>query len=379
MRRKVILSLLVLALAAVLPACQFAKVGARCSASQGSARNDSHVLFCVKGRWKASLTIGQAADFIVGTWPGSVAGLAPEYTATAGGAFPSLVVAVKTRSGQPAANTDVTFTATSGPGFAGPQSFSVRSNAIGTVYTWDTGASAMPAVRMGSGVGDVKVNITAGPLRDPVASFVLHVNGGTPTSLEAVTGRDQRITAGEAFQPWTFDVRDSIGNPVIASSIEVDGGALSGVSFSQSGGTITVTAGPQYAARQQQSLVVRATVAPKLGSAKTVLGYTTWTVVPGPPDDIDIDGDAQTAPVNTRFSGSLVVDVIDEYGNSVTGVDVTFTPIPAVSGASGTTTPNFNFNPFKAVFVDANNVSGEWTVRAEVAGLSTYDFTLTNF
>ena len=165
MRRKIFLPMLVLAIAAVVPACDFAKVGARCSASRGAARNNTHVLFCVKGKWKATVTIGQAAEIVMSSWPGSVTGGPAEVRATSGGAFPGMTFFVKTRGGQPAANVDVKLTATSGPGFSGT-SFTVRTNGAGAVNT-TPGQSGMPNVTMGSGVGDVKVDINAGPLPTP--------------------------------------------------------------------------------------------------------------------------------------------------------------------------------------------------------------------
>jgi hypothetical protein len=376
MRRKIFLPMLVLAIAAVVPACDFAKVGARCSASQGAARNNTHVLFCVKGKWKATVTIGQAAEIVMSSWPGSVTGGPAEVRATSGGAFPGMTFFVKTRGGQPAANVDVKLTATSGPGFSGT-SFTVRTNGAGAVNT-TPGQSGMPNVTMGSGVGDVKVDINAGPLPTPIGSFVIKVSGGAPSVVAAVSGRDQQITAGGTFQPWVFEVRDSKGAPTIPSTVKVNSGGLSGVSYTQSGATITVTAPPQYVAANQQSLTVEVSGAEPFKMTTFATGYTNWTIVAGAPDDADIYGDDQSAPVNTRFANSLVVDVIDAYGNSVTGLPITYTSIDGGSGASGTTMPNFYFNPISAVFVDANGTAGAWTVRADIPGLGTYDFSLTN-
>lgn len=376
MRRRIFVSSLVLVIAAVLPACQVAKVGARCNASQGAARNNTHVLFCVKGKWKATVTIGQAADIVMSSWPGSVTGGPAEVRAAPGGAFPSTMFFVKTRGGQRAANVEVKLTATSGPGFSG-QSFTVRTNGVGAVNT-TPGQGGMPNVTMGSGVGDVKVDINAGPLPAPIGSFVVKVTGGAPASVPAIAGGDQQITAGGSFQPWVFEVRDSKGAPTIPSTVKVSSAGLSGVSYTQSGATITVTAPPQYVAANQQSLTVEVTGADPFKMPTVATGSTKWTIVAGAPDDADIYGDDQSAPINSRFANSLVVDVIDAYGNSVTGLPITYTSIPGGSGASGTTMPNFYFNPISAVFIDANGTAGAWTVRADIPGLGTYDFSLTN-
>ena len=64
---------------------------------------------------------------------------------------------------------------------------------------------------------------------------MIKVSGGAPSVVAAVSGRDQQITAGGTFQPWVFEVRDSKGAPTIPSTVKVNSGGLSGVSYTQSG------------------------------------------------------------------------------------------------------------------------------------------------
>src|SRR3954464_13383347 len=82
--KKASVLLTVLIAATLLAGCDYAVAGTRCRAGTPPHRDANYVLFCVNGRWKRSLTIQQAADFIVGNLPGSITAVTTEGTAQAG-------------------------------------------------------------------------------------------------------------------------------------------------------------------------------------------------------------------------------------------------------------------------------------------------------
>jgi hypothetical protein len=112
---------------------------------------------------------------------------------------------------------------------------------------------------------------------------------------------------------------------------------------------------------------VTATTAGVAGSAS--FGLTTTA---GAPTGIAlVSGDGQSAVVNTTFTGQLVVQVTDGFGNPVSGTTVTFAG-PA-SGAGVTfpsgSTPTTNANGQAGVTVKANTLTGDYTVTATTAGV----------
>ncbi len=70
-RRSVALLVLAASLLTVA-GCDMVKQGAKCRNGAAPGRDATHVLFCQGGKWKRVMTIGQAADFIMSTWPSNV-------------------------------------------------------------------------------------------------------------------------------------------------------------------------------------------------------------------------------------------------------------------------------------------------------------------
>ena len=110
--RNVRRSVAVLALAAsvlTVAGCDVVKQGAKCRNGAAPGRDATHVLFCQGGKWKRVMTIGQAADFILGTIPGAVTPVNATATVKAGDQL-SLAVAftVTSRTGKPLPKAKVT-------------------------------------------------------------------------------------------------------------------------------------------------------------------------------------------------------------------------------------------------------------------------------
>lgn len=372
MRRRSVVALAALMLT-VLPACQFAKVGARCSANQGAARNTTHVLFCVKGRWKASLTIGQAADIIISTWPGRVDVVrGADITVTAGQTLPPVVLSVITKGGRPAEGAEVRLRS---PGlFAGADEVKFTTLAGGFLSTGAIGP------RVGSKTGDYVVEVSAGPLPNVLTTLKVKVVADKPASMVMVSGNDQRITAGGTFQPWVVKVLDALGNPVPGIKFATSVSGLDGsLNITDNNGTYTITAPAQYESGTL-GLTLGITETGPTGIVTTLASVQIrGTIDSGPVVDALISGGGQTATVNTAFASPVQVMAVDQYDNPVPGTTVTLTIVPGMSGASGTiTSSNTLFTTGAQAFLQANGTAGEWIVRADVAGLGTHDFVLEN-
>ena len=96
-----------------------------------------------------------------------------------------------------------------------------------------------------------------------------------------------------------------------------------------------------------------------------------------------VSGSGQSATVGTAFSNPLVVQDVDQYGNPVSGVTVTFTP-PA-SGASGTFTTSAtavtgsNGQATSNAFTANTTAGGPYNVVASATGATpTISFSMTN-
>lgn len=372
MRRRSLVAVAALMLT-ILPACQFAKVGARCNPAQGAARNNTHVLFCTKGRWKASLTIGQAAEIIMSTWPGAVNSVrGTEFTVPAGGAIPQWLFLVTTRGGNPAAGAEVRLSA---PGlFAGADELRFTADASGRV---DLDGAAQ---RFTTTPGQYLVQVSSGPLPNVLATLKVTVEPSTPASMAVVSGNHQRITAGGTFQPWVVQVKDAHGNPVpgIKFSTTMDG--LNGsLVIVDNAGTYSFTAPQQFVA-DDYTLRFWVNETSPSGAVTTLTSVEFRAAVdPGPLADALVTGDDQSATVNTEFARPIQVMGVDAYLNPVPGTAVDLTIIPGPAGAAGVvSSSNTLFGTGLQAFITANGNDGSWTARVSVEGIGTADLQMTN-
>jgi hypothetical protein len=301
-----------------------------------------------------------------------VSSIGTDISATTSVAMPEFDLAVTTRSGRTAANTDLTLGVTR-PGEAGETRLTptYRTNADGVVHVGVPGPLKPGFAR--NGVYTLK---WYGPHPDPILTQKVSVSS-KPKSLVLLSGGSQQITAGARLAPIQFEVRDALGLRARGATLRLDdAGYLGGATVTDDNGLVTVQSGPVEPSGTS-SFNLYLTEPGPFGAINVGYVNVTYNVVPGPVDDALIYGDDQSVPVNTAFT-PISVRPIDAYDNYVPGVAVTFTAIAGAGGASGTVTPTGEANGAWAATVTANGTAGEWYVRAEVAGLGTYDFTLTN-
>ncbi len=81
-----------------------------------------------------------------------------------------------------------------------------------------------------------------------------------------------------------------------------------------------------------------------------------------------LNGNNQQAVVNTAFADDLILQVSDRFGNSVAGETITFTSQgTGANGSVGTPTGITNLNGQIQTSLQANTVSGAYTVRADTS------------
>lgn len=369
MRKRFSAVVLLVVLATLLPACKVARVGASCRPTEGPARNSTHVLLCQKGRWQRSVTLGQAAEFIMSPWAGlAVSNLGGEIVQPVPSTLPAQTLHVTTRAGQPAANMEIRLNlwAVVPFGQTGPPE-------VNLTFTTDAnGVIEVPTIEFGR--TERIVAYWYGTHPKPILSQVVR-GGRFPTDVVVLSGDGQEITAGATPAPMQFEIRDYEGHRTAEGRVEVTGADPAMFRTTVEDGLVTVAPlGPLVEAGSHR---VGVTVyEPFFGIGEEYeMGWNSAGILvnPGPTVDIFSIGDGQEAVVNTQFSGAVGAVGLDGYGN-VTDDWPTFTVVPGPTGASGTLVSKWFGVEFAVV---ANHLVGSWNVRIDVGAVSK-TLTLTN-
>ena len=203
---------------------------------------------------------------------------------------------------------------------------------------------------------------------------------------QASTGSGQTATVGTAFtNTLVATVTDQYGNPVSGVTVTFTPPAsgasgtftTSSTAVTNSSGVATsstytanTTAGGPY------NVVASATGVTSVNFSETNTAKTTGDTLSL------VSGNGQSATVAAAFSNPLVVKDVDQYGNLVSGVTVTFTA-PA-SGASGTFTTSStavtgsNGQATSNTYTANTTAGGPYNVVASATGASSVSFPETN-
>ena len=102
-----------------------------------------------------------------------------------------------------------------------------------------------------------------------------------------------------------------------------------------------------------------------------IAGSATVTLVaPSVPTGLTIEsGDGQTSSVLTALSAPLVAKVTDQFGDPMSGVTVTWTPLTG-GGSLSSSTSTTNASGLASVVYTLGSTVGDATVRASVTGIS---------
>ncbi len=259
------------------------------------------------------------------------------------------------------------------------------SSSTATVTTNAQGIATAPAFTANGTAGSYTVTASVAGL-SMTASFALTNTAGPPATLVATAGTPQSTTLSTTFgTALAARVTDNGGNllsgvTVIFTAPTTGGegptGTFAGGLASTSATTNTsgIATAPAFTANSVTgTYTVTATVSGVSGSASFVLTNQTGA----PAQIIVAGGDNQTTSINTQFSTSPAVQVLDSGNNPVANVTVTFTaPTSGASGAnlSGSTTITATTNASgiaDSLYFRANGIAGSYTVTASVAGVAT--------
>ena len=317
----------------------------------------------------------------------NTAGAAHTVTATSGNgqsatvatAFTNKLVATVTdQYGNPVSGVTVTFTP---PASGASGTFTSSATAV----TGSNGQATSNTYTANTTAGG-PYNVVASAAGAASASFPETNVAGAAHTLTATTGSGQSATVATAFtNKLVATVTDQYGNPVSGVTVTFtppasgsSGTFTSSTAVSNASGVATsstytanTTAGGPY------NVVASATGVTSVNFSETNTAKTTGDTLSL------ISGSGQSATVATAFSNPLVVKDVDQYGNLVSGVTVTFTA-PG-SGASGTFTSSAtavtgsNGQATSNAYTANTTAGGPYNVVASATGATpTISFSMTN-
>jgi adhesin/invasin len=223
--------------------------------------------------------------------------------------------------GNPVESVTVTFNVASGGG----------ALTSGTKKTDVSGLAAVGSWTLGKVAGANTLAATAASL--PTATFAATANPDAADSLNLSGGNNQTDTVKATLAtPCTVRVSDQYGNGVPGKTVTwgvTGGGSITATSVTNSSGIANATR-------------VFGTVAGSQGAAATLAGLIgspvsfNATATHGAPTTIlKFAGDGQSATAGSAVAIPPVARVVDQYGNSVSGLNVAF----AVTAGGGSVVP----------------------------------------
>lgn len=225
----------------------------------------------------------------------------------------------------------------------------------------DTGGRARAVWTLGGEAGVQQLRVSAAGLEGNIKATA---TSAAPDSLSLVSGSGQTGVVGAALaDSLVVQVADAFGNPVPGVEViwSAEGGSLDpaatttdSVGFARTRWTLSTVPGPQIA----EAAVVDATAAFEA------------TAEVGPADSLAIAaGGAQTAEIDMPLADTVVVVVLDAYGNPVPSVEVIWSVTTGGGSVSPATTPTDSAGLSRTSWTLGGTV-GTQAVEAAVAGLS---------
>ena len=257
----------------------------------------------------------------------------------------------------------VTFTIVDGDGELSTSSGATSGSNSITVNS-DTNGDVRAYLVLGEDEEDNRVRASVGITTVPDVFF--DATGAlVPDDLEIVSGNNQRIAVNRRSDPMRVLVTDE------------DGDALEGVTvtFSLRGGSGTLT--PRSAetnrfGEAEAELLPRAAGTYTITARVVGVQSVTFTITVGDlADDIEIvSGNNQRGDTGTQLTNPLVVEVLDDDDDPVSGVTVTFS-VTAGGGSLSDTSVDTNNRGRAQTTLTLGDSPGRNTVRASVSGVST--------
>ena len=274
-----------------------------------------------------------------------------------------LVVEVTDAFGNPAAGVPIAWTAEGGGAVSEPST--------------TTGADGRTSVTrtLGSVAGTQSTLATSEGLAGSPAVFTHTVTAGNPSGVLIVSGNAQTATPGTTLpDPLVVEVVDGDGNAVVGAAVTwvVTAGAGSvapttGTTDGEGRASTVWTLGAAAGANALQAIVSG------VGQAEF-----TATAAAGAPSRIRaVSGDGQSGPAGGRLAAQLVVQVLDDAGNPIGGVTVTFA-IESGGGSVSPTTAQTAANGQAATAWTLGPAVGAQRVSASASGAGSVRFDATS-
>jgi hypothetical protein len=297
--------------------------------------------------------------------PASIEIQGDEQTAQVGSTL-TLGALVKDSQGRPVQGATVDFALTEDRGGGHLDPASGTTGTDGTVST---------TLTLGSQVGQTagKASVAVGNGAAPIeATFTANGTGTGATTLAIQSGNEQQAPVNsELSAPLVVKVTDNFGNPVAGITVQwsAEGqGSVSDASTQTNDNgeaSVTRTLGPNAG--------TQTTVATAEGLNGSPVTFTS-TAQAGNASRIEIvSGNNQEAPAGTQLHDELVVRVLDENSNPVSGRAVAWV-IGAGGGSVSPETSNTNGDGQASTHWTLGGSPGSNTVNAVVSGIGSVTF-----
>jgi adhesin/invasin len=241
--------------------------------------------------------------------------------------------------GNPVESVTVTFNVAAGGGGLSGATRKTDNNGQAVVGSW----------RLGTAAGANTLTATAASLSPATFSAT-----GTPDVADSITlsgGNNQTDTVKATLAPYTVRVADQYGNGVPNKTVTwavSGGGSITASSITNGSGIASATRVFGTAAGAQNAT---ATVAGLIGSP---VAFSATATHGAPTTIVKFAGDGQSAVAGTPVGNAPVARVVDQFGNPVAGIGVTF----AVTAGGGSVSPT------SAITTDTAGKAGvtSWTL-----------------
>jgi len=314
--------------------CDVVRAGTKCRAGAAPGRDATHVLLCQKGKWTRSLTIQQAADIIISTWPTTVEVLSGGGQTTGiGSSFGEVSVRVSRKDGSVVKSADVVF--------SGPSSGASIAAPSGLVATDSNGIARFTPIA-NSAIGGYGVTAAVNGGYSPYVVFGLNNSSAAASSISVVSGSGQTAAAGTQF-----------ANPVVVTAVDRFGNTITNTKFQFSTAAAGVWLGPAeaYAGDDGRASTTigtgnragTVTIAVQVVGADVATTFNLNVIAGAIDHSFDFfTGDDQTAnPASdlqfaNRVNNPLNVGMVDMFGNPVVNQPVQYAIVPIDAGSGGT-------------------------------------------
>jgi protocatechuate 3,4-dioxygenase beta subunit len=272
----------------------------------------------------------------------------------------ALVVSVLDQYGNPVSGATVTFDDSGAGGSFSP-----------SPVTTDTTGQAQTTYTAPRTIGTVTLNATSGSLHVAMSAAVI---AGPPAGVSVISGDNQAAPVSTPLPaPLVVLVVDQFNNVVSGAMVTFDDG--------NAGGSFAPSPVATDASGQAQTIYTtpnKSGTVTLTATSSSAHASMTANVAAGAPTTVSVvSGDGQTASAGTVLPAALVVAVVDQFGNPVSGVTVTFDD----GGAGGT------FSASSAVTTDATGnatvtytlplTPGTVNITASITGGASVGFTET--